>query len=161
MIGLGRCRRTRKIGDRCPGRNPPSVLGGIQLNGQPAPQAGHLRRLFALSPRWDGRLTQARSVLSLQGITARHERSRLCPEPRVSPRASRHRGPAWWMEFPQAKGPAAARRLTDQNNNTSPPVKSFRAGESPRGSPEANNQTVSFAIREAPRHRLARLTPLR
>ena len=146
---------------RCPGRNPPSVLGGIQLNGLPASQAGHRRRLFALSPRWDGRLTRARGVLSLQGITARHGRSRLCPEPGVSPCASRRRGPARWMEFPQAKGPAAARRLTDQDNRNSPAVKPFRAGASPQGPPEATGQTVSSAILEALHHRWARRTLLR
>lgn len=38
------------VGGRCAGRNPPSVLGSIQLYGLPAPPAGGTRRLFALSP---------------------------------------------------------------------------------------------------------------
>jgi len=107
---------TRSRVGRCAGRNPSSVRGGIQLYGLPASQAGHPRRLFALPPRRVGRLTQARSVLNLLSVIACHGRCRLCPLPALSPYTSRCRGPARWMEFPQApEGPKAAHRLTDHD----------------------------------------------
>ena len=49
---------------RCAGRNPPSVLGGIQLYGLPAPPAGGTRRLFALSPRGSAVSTLPPGVLA-------------------------------------------------------------------------------------------------
>ena len=52
------------MGGRCAGRNPPSVLGGIQLYGLPAPPAGGTRRLFALSPRGSAVSTQPPGVLA-------------------------------------------------------------------------------------------------
>ena len=42
--------RNTFVGGWCAGRNSPSVLGGILLYGLPAPPAGGIRRLFALSP---------------------------------------------------------------------------------------------------------------
>ena len=95
---------TRFEGGRCAGRNPSPVLGGIRLNGPPAPRAGAHRRLFALPPRRVGRLTRSRRVLNASRASSQSGgRSRFCPEPGLSPHASRRRGPAWWMEFPQAQ----------------------------------------------------------
>lgn len=109
--------RTYEKVDRCAGRNPSSVLGGIRLNGLPASRAGVHRRLFALSPRWVGRLTLSARVLNASSASSPFgQRSRFCPEPELSPCASRRRGPAKWMEFPQALlGSEAAHRLTDRD----------------------------------------------
>ena len=112
---------TRKVG-RCAGRNPPSVHGGIQLYGLPGSQAGHLRPLFALSPRWVGRLTRSKGVLSpTQASSQCPWRSRLCPLPGVSPYASRRRGPARWMEFPQAMRPGSRPPAHRPRTPTQPP----------------------------------------